>query len=180
MPLTRSNLVAVAAGSLPADRRRLGIIFDPGDATSVAIKDSLLTADRDLMSTPPKFETAAAHSAAEAIAAVQDLAKRQAAALILEPGPAIDDQALIQAATKAKLPVFGYTTAQAHAGAVLVRVPNLRWSGFEPAAVPPASSRERIRRRFPSSKEESSPRSPTSRPPSSSGSRSCPTRCKRP
>jgi putative ABC transport system substrate-binding protein len=130
-PLGRSNLVAMACGCLPKEKRRLGIVIDPSDPVSVALKESLLVADLDILTIPPKFEIAEAPSAADIPAALESLVKRQAAALLLLPGRAIDDRLLIQAATRAKLPVFGYSPAHAHAGAVLVRVPSLRWGGFE-------------------------------------------------
>jgi ABC-type uncharacterized transport system substrate-binding protein len=130
-PLNRSNLVAMVCGCLPKEKRRLGIVIDPTDPISLALKDSLMTADLELLSIPPKFEIAEARSAAEIPMALDNLVKRQAAALVLVPGRAIDDRILIQAATRAKLPSFGYSPAHAHAGAVLVRVPSLRWGGFE-------------------------------------------------
>jgi ABC-type uncharacterized transport system substrate-binding protein len=129
--LGRSNLVSMACACFLPERRKLGIVFDPGDPASVAVKDSLLKADLDLMSVAPSFELAEARTPADIPAAVQDLIKRKAALLLLVPGKAIDDRAVIDAATRAKLPVFGYTEAQAQAGAALVRVPSSRWSGFE-------------------------------------------------
>jgi ABC-type uncharacterized transport system substrate-binding protein len=130
-PLGKSNLVSMACGCLLPDRRKLGMIFDPADPSSVAVKDSLLKADLDLMRVAPSFELAEARAPAAIPAAVEDLVKRKAAVLLLIPGKAIDDRAVIEAATKAKLPVFGYTAAQAQAGAALVRVPSTRWGGFE-------------------------------------------------
>ncbi len=130
-PLARSMLVAMACGCLPNDKRRLGILFDPADPASVAVKDSLLTADRSVLSVPPQFETVEVHAASEIPVAVQDLVKRQAAAILLAPGKTLDDNAIIQAATKAKVPVFGASAEQARAGALLVRAPVLRWCGFE-------------------------------------------------
>jgi ABC-type uncharacterized transport system substrate-binding protein len=121
----------MASACLPTDRRRLGIVIDPGDPVSVAVKNSLLKADADLMATLPSFEIAEARAPSAIPAAVEDLARRKILLLLLVPGKAIDDRALIEAATKAKIPVFGYTEAQAKAGAVLVRVPSPRWGGFE-------------------------------------------------
>jgi putative ABC transport system substrate-binding protein len=132
-PLSRSNLVAIACGCLPKDKRRLGIVFDPGDPISVAVKDSLATADLDLLTIPPNFETAEVRTSSEIPAAVQSLAKREAKALLMVPGRSIDDRSVIQSASQAKIPVFGYSRAQALGGAVLVRQPNVRWGGFETA-----------------------------------------------
>jgi putative ABC transport system substrate-binding protein len=130
-PLTKSLIVAMAAGCLPSDKRRLGVIFDLDDPVSVAVKDSVLSADRSLLTTPPEFETRGIHAAKEIPAAAEELIKRKAAAFVLVPGRALDDKAIIQAATGAKVPVFGYNADQVHSGAVLVRVPPLRWGGFE-------------------------------------------------
>jgi ABC-type uncharacterized transport system substrate-binding protein len=130
-PMTQSGLVSMACDCLPKDKRRFGVVFNPDDPVSVAIKDSLNKADRGVVSVPPTFETAEVRSASDNAPALQSLAKRQVAAIVLVPGRAIDDGALIQEATRAKIPVFGYNRAQAVAGAVLVRVPGLRWGGFE-------------------------------------------------
>ncbi|MFO0890378.1 MAG: ABC transporter substrate binding protein [Isosphaeraceae bacterium] len=123
--------MSIAAACVPKDQRRMGIVIDPGDPVSVAVKDSLLKADLDLMSILPSFEVAEVLSPGETAAAVEDLARRKVTILLLVPGRAIDDRALIGAATKARLPVFGYTEDQAKAGAVLARVPSPRWGGFE-------------------------------------------------
>jgi putative ABC transport system substrate-binding protein len=129
-PLPRGMIVALACGCVPNDKRRLGVLFDAEDAASAAVKDGLV-ADGRAMAVPPQFETVGVHAASEIPAAVGDLVKRQAAAILLVPGQTLDNKAIIQEAVKAKLPVFGYSSDQAHAGALLVRVPVLRWGGFE-------------------------------------------------
>jgi putative ABC transport system substrate-binding protein len=130
-PLLRSTIVASASACVPKDKRRLGVVFDPGDPVSVAVMESLKLADRDGLSPPPDFEVAEAKNAAAIPVAVEGLAKRGATAMILVPGEGLDDLAVIKTATRLKLPVFGFSEIQAKAGALVVREPELRWAGFE-------------------------------------------------
>lgn len=130
-PLKNSSLISMACGCLPPERRRLGILVDPGDPASVAIKESLLTADRGMVTVAPSFEAVEVSQPGSIAGAVEELARRKVSLLLLVPGKGIDDRAVIEAAARAKIPVFGYSEAQAKAGAVLVRYPSPRWGGFE-------------------------------------------------
>jgi len=104
-----------------------GILFNPDDPESVAHKDALI---RISVGNVP-VATAEIRSEAQITSAVQNLVDQKVDAIFLTIGIGRAAPAVIEEATRAKTPVFGFTMDQIRAGVVMARLPDTRWGGFE-------------------------------------------------
>lgn len=107
--------------------KKFGILYNPSRLESVAHKDALIRAGLQMV----PVVTAEFRSTDEASGAARSLLDQKVDALFLVTGIGKGATAVIEEATRAKVPVFGFTTDHVRAGALLCRVPDMRWGGFE-------------------------------------------------
>lgn len=116
----------IALHCLPKSKK-FGILFNPTRPESVAHKDALIRAGMKMV----PVVTAEFHSPDEASSAAKSLLDQKVDAIFLVTGIGKGSKAVIEEATRAKVPVFGFTNEQVREGALLSRVPDVRWGGFE-------------------------------------------------
>jgi putative ABC transport system substrate-binding protein len=126
VPFGESLLTQIARVCLHKGQR-LGILFNPDEPESVANKDALVRGDPE----NGPIELAEFRSDSEARAAADSLLGKKVAAILLVSGIGPSASEVIEKARLRRVPVFGFTAEQVHAGAVLARVPQVRWGGFE-------------------------------------------------
>lgn len=126
LPHSLTLTVPIARGSLPK-ATKMAVLFNPDNKLSVIHKDALLKCDWAAV-TAESVQYKPGQNWAELMTQLQS---KNISAIILTNGLGAEAKAAIDAALKAKLPVFGTLAKQAELGAIFTREPALRWSGFE-------------------------------------------------
>jgi putative ABC transport system substrate-binding protein len=116
-----------AAREILPKAKRYGMLFNPDDPESVAHKDALLRTDTQV----PEVKAMEFHSESELPEALAHLMAEKPDAIFLLNGLGRGSTLVIDEAAKARVPVFGFTEDQVKSGALMGRVPDVRWGGFE-------------------------------------------------
>ncbi|MFO0908027.1 MAG: ABC transporter substrate binding protein [Isosphaeraceae bacterium] len=125
-PLSTALPAKVAQGCQPK-AKKFGILFTSAQPVSAAHKEALRRAQWDDI----EALTADYKDPAGIPAAVESLAKQGAEAVFLCAGIAGNTKAAVDAATKARIPVYGFLPKQPEEGVMLARTLVTRWNGFE-------------------------------------------------